>query len=195
MSRGAASHAKIRVGEEANQHFSRILREVEAGAEIVVTRRGPTGGADRAGAAVRRAAAHARAGAAQPGNMASPMKRQGISERARCRRRCRPRLYDQHTFSLGGKDFELTYLGEGHSDDLIAMVVRPENVAFVVDVVSPKSVPWRDFPNTDINGMIEQIKTVEALDFEIMAPGHSVIGTKLRTRPMCASISKRCATL
>ena len=85
---------------------------------------------------------------------------------------------DQHTFSLGGKDFELTYLGEGHSDDLIAMVVRPENVAFVVDVVSPKSVPWRDFPHTDINGMIEQIKTVEALDFEIMAPGHSVIGTK-----------------
>ena len=26
--------------------------------------------------------------------------------------------------------------------------------------------------------MIEQIKTVEALDFEIIAPGHSVIGTK-----------------
>jgi glyoxylase-like metal-dependent hydrolase (beta-lactamase superfamily II) len=85
---------------------------------------------------------------------------------------------DQHTFSLGGKEFELTYLGEGHSDDLIAMVVRPENVAFVVDVVSPKSVPWRDFPHTDINRMIEQIKTVEALDFDIMAPGHSVIGTK-----------------
>jgi glyoxylase-like metal-dependent hydrolase (beta-lactamase superfamily II) len=85
---------------------------------------------------------------------------------------------DQHTFSLGGKDFELRYLGEGHSDDLIATVVRPEKLAFGVDVVSRKSVPWRDFPHTDINGMIEQIKTVEALDFEIMAPGHSVIGTK-----------------
>ena len=85
---------------------------------------------------------------------------------------------DKHAFSVGGKDFELTYLGEGHSDDLIAMVVRPENVAFVVDVVSPKSVPWRDFPHTDINGMIDQIKRVEALDFDIMAPGHSVIGTK-----------------
>ena len=85
---------------------------------------------------------------------------------------------DQYAFSLGGKDFELTYLGAGHSDDLIAMVVRPENVAFVVDVVSPKSVPWRDFPHTDINGMIDQIKRVEALDFDIMAPGHSVIGIK-----------------
>lgn len=85
---------------------------------------------------------------------------------------------DKHTFSLGGKDFELTYLGKGHSDDLIATVVRPENVAFVVDVVSPKSVPWRDFPHTDINGMIDQIKAVEALNFDIMAPGHSVLGTK-----------------
>jgi len=85
---------------------------------------------------------------------------------------------DQHVLSLGGKDIELTYLGEGHSDALIAMVVRPENVAFVVDVVSPKSVPWRDFPHTDIGGMINQIKKVEALDFDIIAPGHSVIGTK-----------------
>jgi prevent-host-death family protein len=31
---------EIRVGEEANQQFSRILRDVEAGAEIIVTRRG-----------------------------------------------------------------------------------------------------------------------------------------------------------
>jgi len=85
---------------------------------------------------------------------------------------------DQHAFSLGGKDFELTYLGEGHSDDLIAIVVRPENVAFVVDAVSPKRVPYRDFPNTDINGLIEQIKVIEALDFEILAPGHSEVGTK-----------------
>lgn len=85
---------------------------------------------------------------------------------------------DEHTFSVGGKDFELKYLGEGHSDDLIAMVVRPENVAFVVDVVSPKSVPWRDFPNTDIGQMIEQIKVIESLDFEVLAPGHSALGTK-----------------
>ncbi len=85
---------------------------------------------------------------------------------------------DSHSFALGGKTFELTYLGEGHSDDMIVTIVRPENVAFVVDVVSPKRLPWRDFPNTDIDGMIEQIKVVESLDFDILLPGHSVIGTK-----------------
>lgn len=85
---------------------------------------------------------------------------------------------DRHSFSLGGKDFELVHLGVGHSDDLIAMVVRPEKVAFVVDAVSPQRLPWRDFPNTDINGLIDQIKVVEALDFEILVPGHSVVGSK-----------------
>ncbi len=85
---------------------------------------------------------------------------------------------DKTTFSTGGKTFELTYLGEGHSDDLIAVVVRPENVAFVVDVVSPRRVPYRDFPGTDIDKLIAQIKVVESLDFDILAPGHSVIGTK-----------------
>lgn len=85
---------------------------------------------------------------------------------------------DQTSFATGGKTFELTYLGEGHSDDLVALVVRPENVAFVVDAVSPKRLPYRDFPRTDIDGLIEQIKAVEALDFEILAPGHSVLGEK-----------------
>lgn len=85
---------------------------------------------------------------------------------------------DKHTLTVGDKSLELTYLGVGHSDDLIAMVVRPENVAFVVDAVSPKRLPWRAFPRTDIDGMINQIKVIESLDFEILAPGHSVMGTK-----------------
>jgi len=85
---------------------------------------------------------------------------------------------DSYTFSTGGKEFELTYLGEGHGDDLIAVVVRPEDVAFVVDAVSPGRLPYRDFPSADIDGYIDQIRAVEALNFEIMLPGHSRNGTK-----------------
>ncbi|MEM7041219.1 MAG: MBL fold metallo-hydrolase [Pseudomonadota bacterium] len=85
---------------------------------------------------------------------------------------------DEYSFEQGGKTFELTYTGVGHGDDLIVAIVRPENVAFVVDAVSPKRLPWRDFPRTDIDGMIEQIKVVESLDFDILLPGHSVVGTK-----------------
>lgn len=82
---------------------------------------------------------------------------------------------DKMTFTAGGKTFELTFLGAGHSDDLIALVVRPENVAFVVDAVSPRRVPYRDFPNTDIDRLIEQIRVVEGLDFDVLAPGHGPI--------------------
>lgn len=85
---------------------------------------------------------------------------------------------DTHSFSTGGKDFELTYLGPGHGDDLIAVVVRPENVAFVVDAVSPGRLAFRDFPGADIDGYIQQIAAVEALDFDILLPGHSRNGTK-----------------
>jgi glyoxylase-like metal-dependent hydrolase (beta-lactamase superfamily II) len=85
---------------------------------------------------------------------------------------------DEMVFRIGGKTFELKYLGEGHGDDLIATVVRPENVAFVVDAVSPKRLPFRNFPRTDIAGLINQIKVIESLIFKTLVPGHSVVGTK-----------------
>ena len=79
---------------------------------------------------------------------------------------------------LGGKTFELTYLGPGHGDDLIAVVVRPENVAFIVDAAAPKRLPYRDFPRSDIDGWIDQVRAIESLDFEIFAPGHGNVGVK-----------------
>lgn len=85
---------------------------------------------------------------------------------------------DKMSFSTGGKTFEMTYLGPGHGKSLSAVVVRPENVAFVVDAVSPKRLPYRDFSHTDIQGLINQIKTVEALNFDILTPGHSMNGSK-----------------
>ena len=72
----------------------------------------------------------------------------------------------------------MKYLGPGHGNDLSAVVARPENVVFVVDAISPNRLPYRNFPHTDIQALIDQIKTVEALDFDIMTPGHSVNGTK-----------------
>ncbi len=88
------------------------------------------------------------------------------------------RFDDKHSVKIGGKTVELTYLGKGHGEDLIAMVVRPENVAFAVDAVSVNRVPFRDFPGSDIAGTINQIKTIESLDFEILSPGHGGMGVK-----------------
>ncbi len=88
------------------------------------------------------------------------------------------RFSDQKSFTVGSKTFELTYLGPGHGVDMIAMVVQPEAVAFVVDVVSAKRLFYRDFPGSDVDEWIQQVKKVEALDFDILIGGHGPVGLK-----------------
>ena len=85
---------------------------------------------------------------------------------------------DRHTFSVGEKTFELTYLGPGHGDDTIATVIRPDNVAVVVDVVSPRRLPYRTISTSSLDRLLDQIRTVESLDFDILLPGHSVNGVR-----------------
>ena len=87
--------------------------------------------------------------------------------------------FDKHMqFTQGSKTFELTYLGPGHGTDMIAMVIRPENVGFVVDVASTKRLFYRDFPNANIDDWINQVKTVQALKFDTLIGGHGAVGTK-----------------
>lgn len=88
------------------------------------------------------------------------------------------RFDEEMTFVLGNKTFELTYLGPGHGTDMIAVVVRPDEVAFVVDVVSAKRLFYRDFPGANVDHWIDQVKKVESLDFDILLGGHGPVGVK-----------------
>ena len=88
------------------------------------------------------------------------------------------RFSDQLTFKVGTKTFELTYLGPGHGKDLIAVVVRPDQVAFVVDAVSSRRLFYRDFPGSDVDDWIAQVKRVNRLDFDILVGGHGPMGVK-----------------
>lgn len=88
------------------------------------------------------------------------------------------RFEDTKTMTIGDKTFEMTYLGEGHGEDLIAVVVRPENVAFITDIASPKRLPFRNLPGSSPDGWLAQMKTAYALDFEIFAPAHAGVGVK-----------------
>ncbi len=88
------------------------------------------------------------------------------------------RFNDQMSFTVGSKTFELTYLGPGHGNDLIAMVVRPDNVAFVVDAVSSKRLFYRDFPGANVDHWTDQVRKVNSLDFEVLIGGHGPVGVK-----------------
>jgi glyoxylase-like metal-dependent hydrolase (beta-lactamase superfamily II) len=88
------------------------------------------------------------------------------------------RFSDQMSFTQGDKTFELTYLGPGHGNDLMAIVVRPDNVAFVVDAVSSKRLFYRDFPGANIDQWTDQVRKVDSLEFEVMIGGHGPVGMK-----------------
>ncbi|QMU59296.1 MAG: hypothetical protein GKR98_14535 [Boseongicola sp.] len=88
------------------------------------------------------------------------------------------RVSDTHVMEIGGKTFEMTNLGSGHDNHMLVTVVRPENVAFIVDVAAPKRLPFRNFGGANIDDWIAQIETALTIDFEIFAPGHGSVGTK-----------------
>lgn len=88
------------------------------------------------------------------------------------------RVADNHSFDLGGKTFELTNLGSGHDNHMLAVIVRPENVAFIVDVAAPKRLPFRDFGGANVDDWIAQVETALTLDFDVFAPGHGSVGDK-----------------
>lgn len=88
------------------------------------------------------------------------------------------RVGDNHTLSVGDKTIELTNLGPGHDANMLAVVVRPENVGFIVDVAAPKRLPYKNFGGANIDDWIGQIAKAQSLDFEIFAPGHGNVGTK-----------------
>jgi glyoxylase-like metal-dependent hydrolase (beta-lactamase superfamily II) len=96
----------------------------------------------------------------------------------------RPTAVPQITFSehmtieLGGKTVELRYLGRNHSDNSIVMRFPAEKVLFAVDFIPVKAMAFRDFPDAYISDWIESLKRVEAMDFDILAPGHGALGNK-----------------
>jgi hypothetical protein len=53
-----------------------------------------------------------------------------------------------------------------------------EQTLFAVDIVAPKRLPYRDFPDGYLDDWIVTLKTVEGMDFEILAPGHAGLGSK-----------------
>ena len=89
---------------------------------------------------------------------------------------------DRMTIELGGKQVELIYMGRNHSDNSTVVRFPAERVLFAVYFVSVDSLSFRDFPDAYIDDWIESLNRVEALDFDILAPGHGPLGRKEHVR-------------
>ena len=89
---------------------------------------------------------------------------------------------DRMTIHLGGKSVELVYPGRSHSDNLIVMRFPAERTVFTVDFITVKRLPYMTLSDAWFPDWIDAIKRVEALDFDILAPGHGPLGTKADAR-------------
>jgi len=87
----------------------------------------------------------------------------------------------RRTITLGGKSVQLIHPGRtAHASDLTVLFFPPERVAFGVDFMSVRMVPGSNTlaGGASISEYVNAVKAVEALDFDIAAPGHGPTGTK-----------------
>ncbi len=85
---------------------------------------------------------------------------------------------DSMTIELGGKKVDLTYVGPSHSDNMIVMNFPDERTLFAVDFVSVNRLPYKTLSDSYFPGMIKALNKVEAMDFDILAPGHGSMGNR-----------------
>ena len=85
---------------------------------------------------------------------------------------------DRMTLELGGTVLELAYVGKNHSDNSIVVRFPRERILFAVDFIPVNSYSFRDFPDAYMPDWIESLRRGEAMDFDVLAPGHGPLGTK-----------------
>ncbi len=85
---------------------------------------------------------------------------------------------DKATIELGGTVLELIYVGRNHSNNSLVMRFPKEKIVFAVDFIPVKSVAFRDFPDAYLDEWLESLRRVEAMEFDILAPGHGQLGNK-----------------
>jgi glyoxylase-like metal-dependent hydrolase (beta-lactamase superfamily II) len=85
---------------------------------------------------------------------------------------------DRMTLSLGGKTVELIHVGPSHSDNMTVMYFPEERAVFTVDFISVKRLPFRTLSDAYFPEWMAAIRHVEALDFDILVPGHGAMGSK-----------------
>ncbi len=89
---------------------------------------------------------------------------------------------DEETIDVGGLEVVLIYPGPSETDSSLVILVPERRVAFMVDAVAVRTVPWRTMNDANPHDWISALERVETLDFDILAPGHGPTGSKSDVR-------------
>jgi glyoxylase-like metal-dependent hydrolase (beta-lactamase superfamily II) len=77
-----------------------------------------------------------------------------------------------YSLNLGGIQIDLIYSGEGHGKGNIMIHLPGKKVLMIVDVATPRSVPFLNFATTDIYSQIKGIEQALNLTFDVYVAGH-----------------------
>lgn len=77
-----------------------------------------------------------------------------------------------YTVTLGGKSLELDYFGPNHGNSLVVMRLPKEKILFVVDIVTPRRIAFRNMPDFWPDEWIRSLKEIEQLDFDTVVSAH-----------------------
>jgi glyoxylase-like metal-dependent hydrolase (beta-lactamase superfamily II) len=86
------------------------------------------------------------------------------------------------TITLGDTALELSYIGLNHSDSSLVMRLPREKILFAVDFIPVGSIPGRGMIDSYPLEWEESLKTVLAMDWERLIPGHPGPGDRLGTK-------------
>jgi glyoxylase-like metal-dependent hydrolase (beta-lactamase superfamily II) len=86
------------------------------------------------------------------------------------------------TIQLGGTTLELRYVGLNHSDSSLVMRLPREKIIFAVDFIPVASIPGRGMIDSYPLEWEASLKTVLAMDWERLIPGHPGPGGRLGTK-------------
>ena len=89
-----------------------------------------------------------------------------------------------YTLSIGEISIELIYPGEGHGKGNSIIYIPSRKIIMYVDVVTPKSVPFKNFAYTvDIYSQVRGIEKALKLDFDFYVAGHlHRLGTRVEMK-------------
>ena len=86
---------------------------------------------------------------------------------------------DRMTLRLGHAELDLQYLGLNHSESTIVVRYPAIRMAWMVDIVPTNSVIFGPRMDGDyVKEWIETLRRVEAMDFDLLVPGHGAPGPK-----------------
>jgi glyoxylase-like metal-dependent hydrolase (beta-lactamase superfamily II) len=86
------------------------------------------------------------------------------------------------SFYLDDLEVRLVYPGPSETDSNIIVFIPERKVAFMVDAVASRRLPWRTLGDGDPYKWVAALEELDTLDFEILAPGHGPTGTKANVR-------------